>query len=344
MRIGGCTLRLTKIERIEPKASRCISVDSYDKLFAVGANSQVLTHNSVLQQNIVISALLRPEHWTIIGIDLKRVELTRFRKYGMKVATEVEEAVQFLRFAQAVMMKRYERMEKLGINDFVDLPEPGQALMVLIDEAGELLSPTGAKTDEAKAIDELKGEAIVIIGSIARLGRAAGVHLVIATQRPDASLIPGEIRDNMAVRIGCGPLKPSASTMLFASNIGQRIHSNPKGGIYVQIHGVGNMGQGFYAPNEWLEEYTNATGKEIGLKSKGRLESDLEENTGERKAKFNPLEYWDEDMEELVLGEPGNASLGSLPEVSYEEDKEQRMLNYDEDLDDFTIEESDEYE
>lgn len=136
---------IKSIKKIDPVESNCISVDSPDKLFAVGESGNLMTHNSVSQQNIIISCLLRPEHWVILGIDLKRVELTRFRKFGVKVATDLETAVEFLRFAQAVMMKRYERMEELGVNDFEDLPEKLQALMVMIDEAGELLSPTGAK-------------------------------------------------------------------------------------------------------------------------------------------------------------------------------------------------------
>lgn len=132
------------IKKIEPLESNCISVDSHDKLFAIGEGN-LLTHNSVSQQNIIISCVLRPKHWVILGIDLKRVELTRFKKFGVKVATDLDTAVEFLRFAQAVMMKRYERMEELGVNDFEDLPEQLQALMVMIDEAGELLSPSGAK-------------------------------------------------------------------------------------------------------------------------------------------------------------------------------------------------------
>lgn len=138
-------MKIKSIREIEPVESNCISVDSTDKLFAIGENADLLTHNSVSQQNIIISCLLRPENWVILGIDLKRVELTRFKKFGVKVATDLETAVEFLRFAQAVMMKRYERMEETGVNDFEDLPEPLQALMVMIDEAGELLSPTGAK-------------------------------------------------------------------------------------------------------------------------------------------------------------------------------------------------------
>lgn len=135
---------IKSIKSIEPVEANCISVDSHDKLFAIGKGN-LLTHNSVSQQNIIISCLLRPEDWVILGIDLKRVELTRFKKFGVKVATDLETAVEFLRFAQAAMMTRYERMEELGVNDFEDLPGKLQALMVMIDEAGELLSPSGAK-------------------------------------------------------------------------------------------------------------------------------------------------------------------------------------------------------
>lgn len=138
-------MKIKTIKEIEPVESNCISVDAPDKLFTIGENSELLTHNSVSQRNVIIGCLLRPKNWVILGIDLKRVELTMFKKFGVKVATDLETAVEFLRFAQAVMMKRYERMEELGVNDFEDLPEDLQALLVMIDEAGELLSPTGAK-------------------------------------------------------------------------------------------------------------------------------------------------------------------------------------------------------
>lgn len=296
-------MKIKKLTPIEPELSRCISVDSPQKLFAVGGKGTLLTHNSVAQRNIVISCLLRPESWVIIGIDLKQVELSVYEKYGMNVAVTLGPALDFLRFAQAVMMKRYERMKEQEVSNFRDLAVPGQALLVMIDEAGELLSPSGAKTDEAKEEDDLKGEAKMIIGSIARLGRAAGVHLVVATQRPDAELIPGETRDNLSVRIGCGTLKPSASTMLFASNVGQRTPSEPRGGLYLQIHGKGNRGQGFFAHDNWLNEYyeehpelrPDADGK-VGGSEFDEIPSS-EEETGEA---FTPLEDWDDDMDAIM--------------------------------------------
>jgi ABC-type antimicrobial peptide transport system permease subunit len=151
-------MKIKSIKEIKPEMSHCISVGSSDKLFAIGEKGTLLTHNSVAQRNIIFSCLLRPDKWVLLGIDLKRVELTQFKKYGVNVAVDLSQAVDFLRFAQAVMMKRYERMEQSGVNDFQDLPVPGQALMVMIDEAGELLSPSGSKAlSENTLINTPKG-------------------------------------------------------------------------------------------------------------------------------------------------------------------------------------------
>lgn len=162
---------------------------------------------------------------------------------------------------------------------------------------GKIGVPTH-NTDEAKAADELKGEAIMIIGSIARLGRASGVHLTIATQRPDAKLIPGEVRDNLSVRVGCGRLKPSASLMMFDSNIGQRVHANPRGGMYVQVHGTGNMGQGFFAPNDWLDNYYEKNGL-MNEEAMAPSESVKELDDSAKRSDKSFVEYWDSEMEEL---------------------------------------------
>lgn len=256
---------------------------------------------SVLQQNILTACLLRPKHWIPLGIDLKRVELSRYRAYGMNVATELEDALEYLRFAQATMMARYAEMEKTGHNNFLDLQDAGQALLVMVDEAGELLGAEGGSSEETKERNAMKDDCRTLIGSIARLGRAAGVHLVIATQRPDAKIIEGETKANLTTRIGCGPLSSSASSMAFESSIGRRIRKSPKGGVHIQVHGAGNMGQGFFAPNEWLDEYMEPFGgykewlKTQGLGKEVALTLELTE----REQKGDPLEDWDEAMDAI---------------------------------------------
>jgi hypothetical protein len=143
-------VKLKKITEIEPKPSRCIEVDAPDRLFAAGGTDgrSVISHNSVVQRSIILSTILRPNHWRFLGIDLKKVELSSFRAYSnvvLGIATTLEDALTVLRFAQETMMKRYAELEQLGLNNFLDLPESGQALLVMIDEMGELLSPSGVK-------------------------------------------------------------------------------------------------------------------------------------------------------------------------------------------------------
>lgn len=123
----------------------------------------------------------------------------------------------------------------------------------------EIQVPTH-NSEEGKAQDELKGEAALLIGSIARLGRAAGVHLAIATQRPDAKLIAGETKANLGARVCCGAVDGTASSMILDSAEGTRIRPNPRGRIYVKIFTNGNHAQGFFAPNTWLDEYFESRG------------------------------------------------------------------------------------
>ena len=258
-------MRIKSLKRIDPKAARCIEVDSSERLFAVGGSSgaTVVTHNSVAQRNIILGCVLRPDSWRFLGIDLKRVELSSWRAYSnvvLGIATNIEDALTVLRFAQQTMMKRYSELEQLGLNNFLDLPEKGQALLVMVDEAGELLSPSGVKTEEGKAEDELKGEAAMIIGSIARLGRAAGVHLVIATQRPDATIISGETKANLGVRVNCGRTDSNASNMILGTGEGARVKANPRGRLYIRIYGNGDHGQGFFATPDWIDEYLASKG------------------------------------------------------------------------------------
>lgn len=274
-------MKIKSIKEINPEPARCIEVDSLDRLFAAGGEhgNAFVTHNSVVQRNIIFSAIMRPDSWRFLGIDLKKVELSSFRAYSnvvLGIATEIEDALTVLRFAQQTMMKRYAEMEQLGVNNFLDLPEKGQALLVMVDEAGELLSPSGVKSEEAKAEDEMKGEAAMIIGSVARLGRAAGVHLVIATQRPDAKIISGETKANLGVRINCGRTDSNASSMILGTGDGTRVKANPRGRLYLRIYGSGNHGQGFFAEQSWIDNYLaskglHPDGSEISKGKKSRL-------------------------------------------------------------------------
>jgi len=72
----------------------------------------------------------------------------------------------------------------------------GGALLIIVDEVAELLLPSGIKTEAGKEEDAMKQECVNLIQSITQLGRAAGIHMVLCTQRNDAKIIPGVIQNN----------------------------------------------------------------------------------------------------------------------------------------------------
>lgn len=216
---------------------------------------------SVMQQNIIFHCIQHSEHWRVLGVDLKRVELDQFAKYDdvvLGIGKDLHDGVEIMRFARDEMMNRFERLEELGISNFMKMPsnERPPALLVMIDEAYMFMATTGGKTDQQKEEDELHGEATVIIGEIARLGRAAGVYLILATQRPDASVIHGEIRSNLPVRYLAGRARDNAaSTMILGTDTGLRVPGDIPGRGVLSINGEECFLQGYFAESGWIDEW-----------------------------------------------------------------------------------------
>lgn len=330
-------MQIASIEEIEPVPSRCFIVGSRKRLYRAGGDDgvSIVTHNSVLQRNFVFQCIMRPDSWRFLGIDLKKVELSVYRPYVpvvLGIATTLEDALTVLRFSQQTMMQRYELMETHGVQNYIDLPEledggSRQRVMVMVDEAAELLSPTGVKTDEGKADDLLKGEALTLIGSIARLGRAAGVHLVLAMQRPDAKIISGEIRSNFMCRIAAGVLTSAASAMTLESGAGTTINPNVKGRGMVYLNGKLYDFQGFFAAPEFIDNWLkqNASASEGHNVSQEVVDGQTIVHTGETDAEGNAqtivfgekidedevvMSEWGEDME--IISEHGDRGMDVL--------------------------------
>ena len=77
--------------------------------------------------------------------------------------------------------------------------QPLPRLIFACDEVAEMLDKTGADNERKKLLAQIENR----LSTIARQGRAFGIHLILATQRPDATIIPSQIRNNMDFRV-CG--------------------------------------------------------------------------------------------------------------------------------------------
>ncbi len=72
-------------------------------------------------------------------------------------------------------------------------------LVFACDEVAELLDKTGRSKEEKEQLGQIENR----LATLARLGRAFGIHLILATQRPDANILPGQIKNNLDFRV-CG--------------------------------------------------------------------------------------------------------------------------------------------
>jgi hypothetical protein len=198
------------VDPVESVPVRCLTVDSPSALFLVG-ESFIATHNTVLEHTVL--AGVARYGWPIWVVDGKSVEFLGFRSWPnvQVVAASVEDQVAVIHKAWEVMEYRYKLVQSGLVTE--DVFEP---LMLFVDEYADF---------RAKVIDwyssiKVKGEpakpsVLEKLASIARLGRTGRVHLLFATQRPDAEYFGGDFRDNFRMRISVGRLSPQGAAMMW---------------------------------------------------------------------------------------------------------------------------------
>ena len=221
---------------------------------------------SITQRTILTAVLSHPE-WRVIGIDPKMVELSPYESATnfLTLARTLEEATQVLESAEAEMKRRYSVMTELGVNNADQLPvdpETGMkppAIMIIVDETYSLLAAEKVRSEEGKARDEMHARCTVLLSSIGRLGRAAKIFAVAATQRPDSAsgVIPGELRNNLDARIACARMDTTPSLMVLDSDHATRLPLI-KGRSILRLGGDYYEYQGYYLEQDqalqWAEQ------------------------------------------------------------------------------------------
>jgi S-DNA-T family DNA segregation ATPase FtsK/SpoIIIE len=153
--------------------------------------------------NSIITCLLlqlSPDDLRMVMIDPKRVELSSYNgvpHLQAPVVTEMDKVVSVLRKAVAEMERRYDLLQRLGVRNLdgylarcAQDPrlEPMPYLVLIVDELADLMMT---------APEEVEGQ----LCRLAQMGRATGIHLILATQRPSVDVVTGLIKANFPSRI-----------------------------------------------------------------------------------------------------------------------------------------------
>ena len=169
-------------------------VDKAPHMLVAGATG---SGKSVCLNDIIVSLLYQngPDDLKLIMVDPKRVELGVYAGIPHLLVPPIvkaEEAINALKWAVREMERRLDHLAKFGARDIdaynAKSKERMPRIIVVIDELADLMIQN-------------KREVEAVIVRIAQMARAAGIHLVLATQRPSVDVITGTIKANIPTRL-----------------------------------------------------------------------------------------------------------------------------------------------
>lgn len=166
--------------------------------------------------NTIIFNLMKEKNNEFILIDPKRVEFYQFRNssqlYNFKIIEEINESIEVLEDIKSVMMLRFEDLKKYDCKSIIEFNS------IIVEERKKMTHIFICVDELAFLINQNKKKVTQLLSEIAMLGRAAGIHLILATQRPDRKIIDGQILANISIVIGLKVRTSIESRLIISSN------------------------------------------------------------------------------------------------------------------------------
>jgi len=270
---------------------------------------------SVCMNSLILSLLFKssPEEVRLIMIDPKMIELGVYNEIPhllIPVVTDPKKAAGALQWAVVEMMKRYKLFSEIGARDLASYnasiikQEGGQTLpqiVVLIDELADLMLVAAKDVEES-------------ICRVAQMGRASGIHLVIATQRPSADVITGLMKGNIPSRIAFAVDSALNSRIILDATGAEKLIG--KGDMLYSPIGSGKPArvQGAFVTDEEREAVVNFVKERSTAQYSENILEEIERNAEKdaKKEKEEPVEVSDADGE---VDELFNAAVEVILEV-----------------------------
>ncbi|VTS01953.1 stage iii sporulation protein e : Hypothetical conserved protein OS=uncultured planctomycete GN=HGMM_F12C05C07 PE=4 SV=1: FtsK_SpoIIIE: Ftsk_gamma [Gemmata massiliana] len=287
------------------------------------------TGKSVCLNTIIVSLLLtrRPDECRMILIDPKKVELSDYAQIPhlmTPVVKDEKKADAILAWAVDKMEERYEWLHRARVRNIASynelpfeeiarrvnpdsedelraIPRKMPYIVIVIDEVGDLMM---------KMKKEIEGNIILL----AQKSRAAGIHLILATQKPTVDVVTGLIKSNMPARICFRVTNRSDSAVVLDEKGGERLLG--KGDMLFLQTGVLTRAQGAFVEDQEIERVTGAIATDtpsydselLNLKTRDQVEAgNSGGEVGEKLRERDPV--YEQAVEIVIREQRGSTSL-----------------------------------